>query len=91
MVNGRLPGGLGAEEIYEWFAANQAGAERCLLFTFSNEANLSTREFLRKNNITSLTKPFEVGDLIGRVRSLLQTAKLVTTNESKADAASASV
>jgi two-component system NtrC family sensor kinase len=90
VVNGRLPGGLGAEEIYEWFVANQPGTEHGLLFTFSSEANPSTQEFLQKHNIPSLTKPFEIADLIAHVRPLLQPAKAAPI-DNNASAAHASL
>jgi len=88
VVNGRLPGGSGAQEIYHWFAANRPGTERCLLVTFSNEPNSSTREFLQQHGIPWLTKPFEIADLIAHVRSLLQPAKAAASGN-KANAAHA--
>ena len=89
VVNGHLPGGFGAEEIYEWVAANRRGAEHGLLFIFSSEASPSIRDFLQKHDISSLTKPFEIADLIAHVRSLLQPAKASAAIDNQASAAHA--
>jgi PAS domain S-box-containing protein len=72
VMNGRMPGGLGAPEIYDWIAANCPGVEKGLLLTFSTVIDAQTRAFLQENNVASLSKPFEVADLISQVRTLMQ-------------------
>ncbi|HET7441412.1 MAG TPA: GAF domain-containing protein [Terriglobales bacterium] len=72
IVNGKMPGGWGAEEVYRWVADNGSGMEKKLLFTFSSVADQETRKFLQENNVPMLVKPFEVADLINHARRLLQ-------------------
>jgi two-component system NtrC family sensor kinase len=70
VLNGRMPGGLSVEEIYEWIVKNRPGLEQGLLLTFSTETNQQTRDFIHEHGVPSLAKPFEVADLIARVREL---------------------
>ena len=74
VMNGRMPG-FNAREIYEWMAANCAGMETKLLFTFSSIVDEESRRFLHERGVPTLSKPFEVGDLIQQVRSLAHKAK----------------
>jgi hypothetical protein len=43
-----------------------------ILFTFSSLAEPETRTFLEQNQVHFLVKPFEIGDLIGSARRLLE-------------------
>jgi DNA-binding response OmpR family regulator len=72
IINGKMPGGWGAQEIYEWVKQSYGGLEKKLLFTFSSVADPETRKFLQENNVPMLVKPFEVADLINHARRLLQ-------------------
>ncbi len=72
VLNGRMPGGPSAAEMYRWMAANCAGMEKRLLLTFSSVTDQETRRFLQDENVPSLAKPFEVADLISQVLRLLQ-------------------
>ena len=72
VMNGRMPGGYSAREIYEWIAQNCPGLEKGLLLTFSTATDEQTRSFLQENDVPALSKPFEVADLISRVRGLSQ-------------------
>jgi PAS domain S-box-containing protein len=94
VLNGRMPGGPNAPEMYRWMAANCAGMEKKLLLTFSTVTDSETRSFLQEQAIPSLAKPFEVADLISQVRKLLQkeekaTEKLEAKIEEKTTAAGA--
>jgi two-component system, NtrC family, sensor kinase len=93
VMNGRMPGGFSAREMYEWIAKTCPGMEKGLLLTFSTLTDAETRNFLQENNVPSLAKPFEVADLISQVRALsqreLHPAKAAT--EEKAAAATAGV
>ena len=91
VMSGRMPGGFGAREMYQWIAENCAGMEKSLLFTFSSMTDSETRAFLQEHNVASLAKPFEVADLITHVRALTQKqAKAVPqASEHKAISASA--
>ncbi|MGA7565779.1 MAG: GAF domain-containing protein [Terriglobales bacterium] len=72
VMNGRMPGGQSAREIYEWIAKTCPGLEKGLLFTFSTMTDAPTRTFLQEHGVASLAKPFEVADLISQVRALSQ-------------------
>ena len=72
VMNGRMPGGCGVQELHSWISKNASGMETKLLLTFSSVIDAETRDFLQSQNLRSLAKPFEVGDLISQVRSLLQ-------------------
>jgi two-component system NtrC family sensor kinase len=72
VLNGRMPGGPNAPEMYRWMAENCAGMEKKLLLTFSTVTDPETRSFLQERNVPSLAKPFEVADLISQVLRLLQ-------------------
>lgn len=70
VMNGRMPGGWSTQEVYEWIAKNCPGLENGLLLTFSTETDQQTRNFIHEHGVPSLAKPFEVADLISRVREL---------------------
>lgn len=72
VLNGRMPGGPSAAEMYRWMSENCAGLEKKLLLTFSTVTDPETRRFLQELNVPSLAKPFEVADLISQVSKLLQ-------------------
>ncbi len=72
VMNGRMPGGCTAPEMYDWIAKNRPGLEKGLLLTFSTVTDAPTRSFLQEHGVPSLAKPFEVADLISQVRSLSQ-------------------
>ncbi len=72
VMNGRMPGGCSAREMYEWIAKNCPGLEKGLLLTFSTVTDPQTRSFLQEHGVPSLAKPFEVADLISHVRKLSQ-------------------
>ena len=72
VMNGRMPGGISAREMYEWIAKNRPGQEKGLLLTFSTMTDAETRSFLQEQTVASLAKPFEVADLIAQVRTLSQ-------------------
>jgi two-component system NtrC family sensor kinase len=91
VMNGRMPGGHSAIEIYEWIAKHCPGLEKGLLLTFSSVTDQQTRSFLQEKTVPSLAKPFEVADLISQVRMLSQreskpgtTIKTNDKNEEKA-------
>src|ERR1700736_6264654 len=94
VMNGRMPGGCSAREMYEWIAKNRPGLETGLLLTFSTVTDAETRSFLHEHGVPSLAKPFEVADLISQVRVLAQregkpAAKDKDKREEKASMASA--
>jgi two-component system NtrC family sensor kinase len=80
VMNGRMPGGCSAREMYEWIGQNRPGLEKGLLLTFSSVIDGETRTFLQEHGVPSLAKPFEVADLISQVRALSQREKPSATN-----------
>jgi len=72
IINGKMPGGWSASDIYRWLQESCPGMEKRLLLTFSSVAEPETRAFLQENNVPCLVKPFEVADLIAQARRLLQ-------------------
>jgi PAS domain S-box-containing protein len=91
VMNGRMPGGCSAQEMHAWIAANCAGMEKKLLLTFASVTDPQTRSFLQEAGVPSLAKPFEVADLISRVRGLLQERGEAGKVEEKAAIASAGI
>src|SRR5712671_2184531 len=94
VMNGRMPGGCSAREMYEWIAKNCPGMEKGLLLTFSTVTDAETRSFLHEHGVPALAKPFEVADLISQVRVLAQregkpAMKTNNKNEERAFMASA--
>jgi len=90
VMNGRMPGGCSAQEMYEWIAKNRPGMEKGLLLTFSSVTDPQTRSFMQEQGVPSLAKPFEVADLISQVRGLIQkegNAAMKTKGNDKTSAA----
>jgi len=91
VMNGRMPGGPSVQETHQWMAENCAGMEKKLLLMFSSVTDPETRSFLQERNVPSLSKPFEVADLISQVRRLLQKdEKFPEKTEEKPDEKAAS-
>jgi PAS domain S-box-containing protein len=94
VMNGRMPGGHSARDIYEWIVKNCPGLEKGLLLTFSTVTDQQTRAFLQEHGVPSLAKPFEVADLISQVRTLSQretSSAPKQSSDEKASVASAGV
>jgi two-component system NtrC family sensor kinase len=72
VINGRMPGGWNAPDVYRWLKESCPGLEKHLMFTFSSVPEPEVRAFMAENNISSLVKPFEVADLISHARRLVQ-------------------
>jgi PAS domain S-box-containing protein len=89
VMNGRMPGGVSTQELYQWLVDNGSGIEERLLLTFSSVTDSQTRAFLQERNIPSLAKPFEVADLISQVRALTQRPKKVEKMQEKVASAGA--
>jgi two-component system NtrC family sensor kinase len=74
VINGRIPGQATTQEVHGWLRNHCPNLEKKVLFTFSHLADPETRTYLEENRLPYMVKPFEVGDLIGSVRKLLQPA-----------------
>jgi two-component system NtrC family sensor kinase len=79
VMNGKS-NGVTAPEIYQWLAEKRPGMEKHILFTFAT-MDSETREFLEKNKIAFLVKPFEVGELIAATRKIMQKTLAAATGE----------
>jgi two-component system NtrC family sensor kinase len=76
VVDGKMPGGQTGMAVYRWAARHRPGLEKRIVFTLSDGVNDSdTRAFLQETNAFSLLKPFEIGELIGLARKVLERAK----------------
>jgi len=75
IINGKMPGGWGAQDAYRWAVENCPALEKHMLFTFSSVLEPEIRSFLQEKNLPYLVKPFEVADLIAQARRLSQKAK----------------
>jgi DNA-binding NtrC family response regulator len=77
IMDGKMPGNGSVIEVHRWMTENLPGLEKHLLVTFASVAEPEVREFLQNNQLPYLVKPFEVGDLIGHARRLLQKVSAV--------------
>jgi DNA-binding response OmpR family regulator len=80
IINGKMPGDWGVQDIYRWIIENCAGLEKKMVVTFSSVADQETRKFLQENNVPLLVKPFEVVDLINHARRMLQKVEAAAAN-----------
>jgi PAS domain S-box-containing protein len=72
LVDSWIPGGCSGVEIYRWVATNQPGLEKRIVLTLSNITDSEVRSFVEENGVATITKPFEVSDLIAIARSAMQ-------------------
>ena len=72
IINGKMPGGWSAEDVYRWIVEKRPELEKHTLFTFSSVLEPETRLFLQEKNLPYLAKPFEVAELIAQARRLSQ-------------------
>jgi PAS domain S-box-containing protein len=72
LVDSWIPGGCSGVDIYRWVATNQPGLEKRVVLTLSNMTDSEVRSFVEENGVATITKPFEVSDLIAVARSAMQ-------------------
>ncbi len=72
LVDSWIPGGCSGVDIYRWVASNQPGLEKRVVLTLSNMTDSEVRSFVEENGVATITKPFEVSDLIAVARSAMQ-------------------
>ena len=82
IIDGKMPGGWGCVEVYQWIAENRPGLERYILFAISNFGDVEIRRFIEEKRILCIVKPFEVADLVAITRRLLKRSKTVTAANS---------
>ena len=78
VINGKIVGDWKAPEIYHWLGEACPQLQKHVLFTFSTLPEPEIRDFLQKNNLPSLVKPFEVAELIAHAKRLLQKTQAAT-------------
>jgi len=72
VMNGKMPGSTSVQESRRWVLENWPELDTRFMFTFSSLAEPEVRSFLEQNQVHYLVKPFEIGDLIGSARKLLE-------------------
>ena len=72
LVDSWIPGGCSGVDIYRWVANNQPGLEKRVVLTLSDMTDAEVRSFVEENGVATITKPFEVSDLIAIARSAMQ-------------------
>jgi CheY-like chemotaxis protein len=82
IIDGKMPGGWGCVEVYQWIAENRPGLERSILFAISNFGDVEIRRFIEEKRIPCIVKPFEVADLVAITRRLLKKSKAVAAANS---------
>ncbi len=82
IVDAKMPGRLAGINIYRWVAKNLPGREKTILFTLSNITDSETRAFLEETGAPCIVKPFEVADLIGMTRRLLEHSRAAGASQS---------
>ena len=80
IMNGRMPGEMSVRDWHMWLASNHPGTEKRILFTFAHVIDSETRNYMEKEGLPSLVKPFEVGDLIETARMLLRKTMAASAN-----------
>jgi len=60
-------------------ATNQPGLEKRIVLTLSNITDSEVRSFVEENGVATITKPFEVSDLIAIARSAMQKTSSAVT------------
>jgi two-component system NtrC family sensor kinase len=71
ILNGSMPNGWNAVQIYRWLEENCPVLVTRVLFTFSS-LDGETQTFLDQNRISYVIKPFDVAYLIAASRKLMQ-------------------
>jgi two-component system NtrC family sensor kinase len=64
LVDSSMPGSLSGVDIYRWVAENRPEHRARIIVTFSSLADSEVRQFVEKESILHINKPFEVSDLI---------------------------
>ena len=64
LVDSWIPGGCSGVDIYRWVANNQPGLEKRVVLTLSDMTDSEVSAFVEENGVATITKPFEVSDLI---------------------------
>jgi PAS domain S-box-containing protein len=72
LVDSWIPGGCSGVDIYRWVANNQPGIEKRVVLTLSDMTDAQVRAFVEENGVVTITKPFEVSDLIAIARNAMQ-------------------
>jgi PAS domain S-box-containing protein len=79
LVDSSMPGKLNGIDVYHWIAKERPDMAAKVIFTLSSLSDQGFREFLEENHIYSISKPFEVSDLIAITGQAIQRRKSAAT------------
>jgi two-component system NtrC family sensor kinase len=71
ILDGKMPGGWSGFDIYYWLRDNRPALDGCVVFAMSNFDDPQLRMLIEQHHVPYLIKPFEVVDLVGCVRRVL--------------------
>ena len=72
LLDGKMPGRWDGPDIYHWVEENRPAMAAHVLLTVSDLSDRRIRRFLETTRCPCIVKPFEVKDLLGLTRRLLQ-------------------
>ena len=74
-----MPGTLNGTDVYRWMTEHRPKSKHQLVLAFSSVTDSDLREFVEKNSIPYINKPFEVSELIAIMGSAMQQKKAAAT------------
>lgn len=80
LVDSSMPGALNGTDVYKWIAFHRPESRHRLVLAFSTVTDSELRDFVEKNAILSINKPFEVSDLIAVISRAMQTTKAASVS-----------
>jgi two-component system NtrC family sensor kinase len=72
IVDSSMPGKFNGIDVYRWLMENRPNLAEKVIFTLSSLSDSDLRDFLDKNKIAHITKPFEVSELIAITGQMFQ-------------------
>ena len=72
VIDGKMPGGWSGIDMYRWVAEHKPGFEKHVMFALSNIHDGELSDFIEKNRVLCIVKPFEIADFVAMVRRLLK-------------------
>jgi two-component system NtrC family sensor kinase len=75
LVDSSMPGALNGIDVFHWISENRPEMKTRVILTFSSLTDSELRKFVDEHQILSITKPFEVSELIGLMGRAIQGRK----------------
>lgn len=72
LVDSSMPGALNGTDVYKWISFHRPESRHRLVLAFSSVTDNDLRDFVEKNAILSIHKPFEVSELIAVISQAMQ-------------------